>query len=64
MEVKSGGLDPLPAKLFRMYGEARTPTICHIVNASIRTLIFPKQWKYAAVKPLLAKEGLQREEEK
>ena len=51
--------DPLPTKPLKDYlQEQLIPIICHIVNCSLESGVFPKHYKIALVKPLLKKETL------
>ena len=61
MTVKSCELDPITCKSIpQVFAEALTHSICHIVDISIRSNIFPnKEWKYAVMKLLLKKNGLE-----
>ena len=49
---KSAGMDEIDTYILKLAKEPLLPAITHLVNLSIRTKIFPKQWKLAKVIPL------------
>ena len=58
---KSCPLDPIPTTLIKASLECLLPTICKIVNLSIKTSNFPLEYKSAMVTPLLKKATLDKE---
>ena len=50
--------DPVPFNLLPLCIDVITSVITHIVNLSLSSGIFPKEFKYAIVKPLLKKSTL------
>ena len=54
-------LDPIPTKLLADILPAVTASITHIANLSLSSGIFPHELKSAVVKPLLKKQGLDKE---
>ena len=55
---KSCELDPIPTKLLFQHIDQLSPTITHIMNASIVSGSVPTEFKRALVKPLLKKPNL------
>ena len=47
--------DPLPSNLLPLCIDIIFPVITHIINLSLSSGIFPKEFKYSVVKPLLKK---------
>ncbi len=56
---KSCSLDPIPTDLMRKCLDVLLPIITDIVNESLRTGVFPDEFKLALVTPLLKKLGLE-----
>ena len=50
---KSTGIDTIDTYVLKLVKDEITPAVTHIVNLSIRNSVFPSQWKYAKVVPLL-----------
>ena len=55
-------LDPLPTSLLKHCLPALLPTITNIVNLSLSSGVFPKQFKLSSVIPLLKKYNLDKED--
>ena len=53
---KGSGLDGISCKLLKEAAPVITPSLTFIINLSIRSCIFPDDWKIAKVTPLF-KEG-------
>ena len=53
---KSCGLDPIPSTVMKQCFSTLLPTICTIVNLSLRTGVVPSQLKEAMTHPLLKKQ--------
>ncbi|XP_031573732.1 uncharacterized protein LOC116307604 [Actinia tenebrosa] len=51
-------LDPMPMPMVLDCLDILLPVITHVINSSLATEYFPKDWKEALVKPLLKKGGL------
>ena len=51
-EKKAVGLDNIPNKLLKMAAQVVAPTLTGIFSASIRTGIFPNEWKSSRVTPI------------
>ena len=58
--LKSCSSDPVPTWLLKEHLEVMLPVITDTVNLSLSTGVFLEQMKYASVKPLLKKSGLDR----
>ena len=56
--TKSCTLDPIPTSLTKQCLDTLGPLITSIINASLSTGVFPKQFKEAVVTPILKKSGL------
>ena len=48
----------IPTRLLKEYIEDFVPLLVHIINCSLSSGVFPKEWKSALVVPLLKKSGL------
>jgi hypothetical protein len=57
---KSCELDPIPTTLLKACIDILIDPITNIVNMSLKTGIFPSDFKMAHVRPLLKKSGLQK----
>jgi exonuclease III len=55
-------LDPIPTSILKQCIPTLLPTITNIVNLSLSTGVFPKQFKLSSVIPLLKKYNLDKEE--
>ena len=62
MQTKSCELDPIPTHILKLVLPTLIPLITHIVNASLTSACFCKEWKTSVVKPLLKKKGLNLQE--
>ena len=62
MQTKSCELDPIPTHILKQVLPTLIPLITHIVNASLTSACFCKEWKTSVVKPLLKKKGLDLQE--
>ena len=51
-EKKAVGLDNIPNKLLKMAAQVVAPSLTGIFSASIRTGIFPNEWKASRVTPI------------
>ena len=51
-EKKAVGLDNIPNKLLKMAAQVVAPSLTGIFSASIRTGIFPNEWKASMVTPI------------
>ena len=54
----SSPIDPLPLSLFHKLAFILTPFILNIINISLHSGIVPSSLKYAIIKPILKKPGL------
>ncbi len=61
-DSKAVGLDGIPPKLFRLSASAISQPLTYILNQSIKTTIFPDEWKTAKVVPLHKKDSTQLRE--
>ena len=52
MKIKAVGLDNMPNKLLKMAAQVVAPSLTGIFSASIRTGIFPNEWKASRVTPI------------
>ena len=52
MKKKAFGLDNIPNKLLKVAARVVAPTLTGIFSASIRTGIFPNEWKASQVTPI------------
>ena len=59
MKTKSCELDPLPTHILKQLIDKLISTITFIVNQSLCQGKFSQSWKYATVRPLLKKPGLE-----
>jgi hypothetical protein len=55
-------LDPIPTSILKQCLSALLPTITNIVNLSLSSGVFPKQFKLSSVVPLLKKYNLDKED--
>ena len=62
MQTKSCELDPIPTHILKQVLPTLIPIITHIVNASLTSACFCREWKTSVVKPLLKKKGLEPQE--
>ena len=54
---KSSGLDNLDTYILKLTKKYIVPSVCHILNLSLRTNRFPTKWKIAKVVPLYKGKG-------
>ncbi len=54
-ERKAAGLDKIPCKLLKIAAEVIAPSLTQIFDKTIRTNIFPDDWKLARVTPIFKK---------
>jgi hypothetical protein len=54
-ERKATGPDKIPCKLLKIAAEIIAPSLTQIFDKSIRTSIFPDDWKLARVTPIFKK---------
>ena len=54
---KSSGVDNIDTYILKITGKWIVPSVCHIVNLSIRSNKFPNKWKIAKVVPLYKGKG-------
>ena len=59
---KSCDLDPLPTILLKACLEVLIKPITDIINASLCSGLFPKDFKYAHINPVLKKTTLSKED--
>ena len=52
MKKKAVGLGNMPNKLLKMAAQVVAPSLAGIFSASIRTEIFPNEWKTSRVTPI------------
>lgn len=52
-------LDPVPTFIVKRFVEFLAPSIAHLVNASLASVIFPSSMKHALVTPLIKLQSLQ-----
>ena len=52
---KATALDKIPSKLLKLAEDIVSPSLTHIFNESMRTGIFPSEWKLAKVSPIFKK---------
>ena len=53
---KSTGLDKISTKLIKQAGDTITESLLEVFNLSLRTGIFPDDWKFAKVTPICKSE--------
>ena len=53
--LKQCKLDTFPTKLFLSHKEDMVDAITGLINSSFEQAHFPKNWKYAIIKPLIKK---------
>ena len=53
---KSTGLDKISTKLIKQAGDTITESLLEVFNLSLRTGIFPDDWKFAKVTPIYKSE--------
>ena len=51
-------LDPIPTSFLKEHISILLPLIRNMVNSSLQTGVFPNEWKFALVTPLIKKPGL------
>jgi hypothetical protein len=51
-DKKATGLDQIPCKLLKLSAPIVSKSLCDILNLSIKTAIFPDDWKLAKVSPI------------
>ena len=54
---KSSGLDNIDTYILKLAKNAIVPSVCHILNLSLKTCRFPNKWKIAKVVPLYKGKG-------
>ncbi len=54
-ERKAAGPDKIPCKLLKIAAEVIAPSLTQIFHKTIRTSIFPDDWKLARVTPIFKK---------
>ena len=60
--LKTCNLDPVPSCLLAKHLDILLPTICDMINTSLKTGVFPESFKHAVVTPILKKPSLDCEE--
>ena len=58
MQIKSCELDYLPAHILNGHMDSFKPILTKIVNLSLKSGVFSKDWNTAILRPLLKKSGL------
>jgi hypothetical protein len=56
MQMESTGLDKISTKLIKQAGATITGSLLEVFNLSLRTEIFPDDWKFAKVTPIYKSE--------
>ena len=54
----SFGLDELDTYIIKLIKDQITPTLTHIINLSLKTQVYPEQWKDSKVIPLHKKDDM------